>query len=188
MIYLLTTDLSPETQEFIAWLYRTHAKLMYATALKYVPDKMAAEDVVHDSLIKLIRYATLLQTLEDAPLAGYIITAVRNTAINWMKAQKVREKHTGASLEETEFRKKEELSVTLEDLAILSEQKNELKHALDKLSETDRLLLEGKYIWLYSDAELAHLIGCKPNSIRMKLTRARRRAFQIMKEMEESLK
>ena len=33
-----------------------------------------------------------------------------------------------------------------------------------------------------SDAELAEEFGCSPDSIRMKLTRARRRALEIMRE------
>ena len=36
----------------------------------------------------------------------------------------------------------------------------------------------------YKDAELADMLGCKKDSIRMKLTRARRRAFQLMTEEE----
>ena len=48
----------------------------------------------------------------------------------------------------------------------------------------DRLLLEGKYILGYTDAELADMLGCKKSSVRMKLTRARRRAFQLMTEEE----
>ena len=40
------------------------------------------------------------------------------------------------------------------------------------------------YMEDYKDAELADMLGCKKNSIRMKLTRARRRAFQLMTEEE----
>ena len=38
----------------------------------------------------------------------------------------------------------------------------------------------------YTDEELAEQLGCKASSIRMKLTRARRKAFQILKEKEVS--
>lgn len=44
--------------------------------------------------------------------------------------------------------------------------------------------MEGKYILGYTDAELADMLGCKKSSVRMKLTRARRRAFQLMTEEE----
>lgn len=53
-----------------------------------------------------------------------------------------------------------------------------------RLPEDDRVLLEGKYILGYSDQELAEEIGCQANSIRVKLTRARRRALAIIQEQE----
>ena len=62
------------------------------------------------------------------------------------------------------------------------EKYNELEAILDLLSETDNLILTGKYFLDYSDAELAAFIGCKPSSIRMMLTRARRNALNLIKE------
>ena len=52
------------------------------------------------------------------------------------------------------------------------------------LSENDQLLLEGKYLLGYTDTELASLLKCKVGSIRMKLTRARRKALKLIVEMK----
>ena len=60
------------------------------------------------------------------------------------------------------------------------EEKELLVQIWGSLSEEDRLLLEGKYILGYHDDELATMLGCRKDSVRMKLTRARRRAFQRM--------
>ena len=51
-----------------------------------------------------------------------------------------------------------------------------------RLTEEEQLLLEGKYILGYEDGELAGMLGCKKDSVRMKLTRARRRALRLMLE------
>ena len=59
-----------------------------------------------------------------------------------------------------------------------------LKFLWPRLSEEDRILLEGKYVWGQSDKELAEILHCKPSSIRMKLTRARRRALNNLSEKE----
>ena len=45
-----------------------------------------------------------------------------------------------------------------------------------------KILLEGKYILGLSDEELAAEFDCSPNSIRMKLTRARRQVIKLVKE------
>lgn len=58
----------------------------------------------------------------------------------------------------------------------------EVLHLMEKLSLEDRLLLRGKYIEGKSAQELAEMLGCKPDSIRMKMLRARRRAFHILQE------
>ena len=66
----------------------------------------------------------------------------------------------------------------------LEEQKDRLMKIWSKRPDEDQLLWEGKYMLGYKDAELADMLGCKKDSIRMKLTRARRRAFQLMTEEE----
>ena len=73
---------------------------------------------------------------------------------------------------------------SLDERIMLAEQKECLMQIWSSLPEEDRLLLEGKYILGYTDAELADMLGCKKSSVRMKLTRARRRAFQLMTEEE----
>ena len=62
-----------------------------------------------------------------------------------------------------------------------AERGKRLADALRRLAETDRILLEGKYLLEYSDETLAKQLGCRPASVRAKLTRARRRAFQLLK-------
>lgn len=46
--------------------------------------------------------------------------------------------------------------------------------------ENTRWLLEARYILDYSDGELARELGVKPDSVRMALTRARRKARRLM--------
>ena len=59
------------------------------------------------------------------------------------------------------------------------------RQGLEHMEPQERALLEGKYILAQSDKELAADFKCKPDSIRMKLTRARRKLLDIMKRSEE---
>lgn len=61
------------------------------------------------------------------------------------------------------------------------ELREQLAAVLEEISNDDRVLLEGKYILQYSDETLAMVLNCKVSSIRMKLTRARRRALKLIK-------
>ena len=73
---------------------------------------------------------------------------------------------------------------SLDEQVSLSELKARLSALWPRFSEEEQILLEGKYILGYTDQELALQVECKPASIRMKLTRARRRALQILTEGE----
>ena len=63
---------------------------------------------------------------------------------------------------------------------MLVEDKERLYRIWDQLTQEEQLLLSGKYILEYSDAELAGQLGCGPASVRMKLTRVRRKARKLM--------
>ena len=53
-----------------------------------------------------------------------------------------------------------------------------------QLSTQDKILLESKYILGYNDNEIGKLLGCKASSVRMYLTRARRRAVELISEVK----
>lgn len=64
----------------------------------------------------------------------------------------------------------------------MSERRAEFIEIWDSLPDDTKILLEGKYILGLSDEELATEFDCSPDSIRMKLTRARRLALEKIKE------
>ena len=55
---------------------------------------------------------------------------------------------------------------------------------MKQLSEEERILLDGRYLLGLSDEEVAEMVRCKPSSVRMKLTRVRRKVFAMMKQRE----
>ena len=71
---------------------------------------------------------------------------------------------------------------TLDDLLLASEAAEQFWAVWLQLSSEDRLLLEGKYLLGQKDEALAAILKCKPSSIRMKRTRARRRAAKLLSE------
>ena len=71
---------------------------------------------------------------------------------------------------------------TPEEFLIIDESRGEFHEAFNKLSSKDKDVLVGKYVLGLTDKELAEMNGCKPNSIRMVLTRARRRALEEIKK------
>ena len=168
-------------QEFMLWLYESYHRLMFATAKKYIADNAACEDIIQDSLLNLIKKVPVLRTYERCILPSYIVSTVRNTAINYLKRKGVKEKHI-VTYDEDLVETVAGDALPLDVLMELAERRDALVAVWPELPEEDRLLLEGKYILGQTDAELAGLLGCKADSVRMKLTRARRNALKKMVE------
>ncbi|WP_312612245.1 sigma-70 family RNA polymerase sigma factor [Oscillibacter sp.] len=169
-------------QDFIDKFSRDYERLMFFTVKKYTSNLSDQEDIVQDALIKLMNKVSVIRPLPCYILAGYVVSTIRNTAINYLKRQRRRQSRCG-SLEDEAFVAGE--SPSLDELLILAEQRERLSERWNDLSEKDRILLEGKYIFDCTDEELAIRLNCKASNIRMRLSRARRRAMKLLIEREE---
>lgn len=85
---ILSTMTDPNDREFIHNLYVNNEKLLLSIALKIVPSLHDAEEVVQESLLKLIGKVATLQKLECCTLTAYVVLTVRNTAFNYMNKLK----------------------------------------------------------------------------------------------------
>lgn len=162
-------------------LYSDFEKLLFATAYKYTSDREVAEDIVQETLLNLCQKVNTIKSMQRIVLAAYIRTSVRNVAINMLKCQS----HDADHRTDGHHADPETLqSSSLEEAMLLVRYKDLLSKIWPRLLREEQVLLEGKYILGYSDRELSEITGCKANSVRMKLTRARRHAFAIIVEQE----
>lgn len=168
----------PNDRSYMLWLYEKFGALMLATAKQFVSDQSDCEDIIQDALISLLKKVHTLRNLRNCVLTSYIVATVRNTAINHLKQQNVEIEHT-ISIEDY-FPEVESKAPSLDDMVILIERKAQLSKIWCMLPEKHRILLEGRYILGIPDEELAKQLHCKPSSVRMKLTRARRAALQLL--------
>ncbi len=180
MLTLIMTIPEPsEDQLFLEELYRDYRRLLYWEAQKYLENPQDQEDVVHDSLVSLIQKIEKLRQLNRAERAGYLSATVRNTAYNHLKREKCYREKTG--LPEPRFL---QADCEAEDIVNRLDDRDFLLALGQKLTPEERLLLEGRYLLEKNDKELAGLLNCKPESVRMKLTRLRRSLRVYQQEME----
>jgi len=182
---ILTTseNIYLEDQEFVLSLYEQFRKIMLHTAKKYVSNDSIVEDLVQDALVKLIQKISTLRKLSNRALSTYIVFTVRNISINYLKRQQIANKHhSGKGIDDETGFENNNLTPSAEEIVLIDERKGEFHKEFAKLSEKDRDILMGKYLLGLTDKELAAQHGCKPESIRMILTRARRNALAAMKK------
>ena len=66
-------------------LYDRYAPSLLAVCLRYVGNRQDAEDVLHDSFIKIIRKIATFRKRETGSLGGWMRTIVVNTALNFLR-------------------------------------------------------------------------------------------------------
>ena len=62
-------------------------------AYSYMKSREDAEDIVQDSVVNLIRKVATIRAMKRQVLAAYIISTVRNTSINRLKAIEYEREH-----------------------------------------------------------------------------------------------
>lgn len=169
-----------EDRDLLFQIYTRYERLMYATAGRYTTLQQEKEDIVQDALVKMVSCVERLRQLDGCALTSFVVILTRNTAVNHVKHLGVIHKHrTCDGWDSDTIPVLPALSV--EDMIALSEIRDCLNRVWPLLPGDDCLLLEGRYLLGLNDAELAELVGCKPDSVRMKLSRARRNAMAEMK-------
>lgn len=183
LMFILSATSDSDEQQFMISLYEEYYRLMFSTTRKYISDYYAAEDIVQESLMNLLKNIHKIMSLERCNLAAYVVCTVRNTAINHLKKERTKKKHIvfnpveGSDAEISSAPSVEELLLLKEDLHTLSS-------VMNQLNEEERVLLDGRYLLGLSDEEIAEIIQCKPSSVRMKLTRVRKKVLTMMKQSE----
>jgi len=168
-----TRPLCKEDRAFFQSFYEEYKGFLFYIANQYVPGASDCEDIVQDSILRLMANVERLKTLNPGTAAKYIALTVRSAYLDAEK-RKSRQQEIPTEDSVLELLLEQDPSPSHQpDNAILAELK-------ESLSKKDWMVLEGKYILGYSQEELGHLIGVAPDSIRMILHRARGKARTIL--------
>ena len=166
---------------FMQEIYQQNERLMYAVALRYTSDKQDCEDIVHDAVVRLCKNIAKMRTLTNSALRAYILYAVRNTAINFRKHQATINRYNQQLSDDSQGKEQDRPESIIERIEELKEKRASLTKVWTQLTEVERELLYRKYVLEQTTEELAEIFQCSKDSIRMRLSRVRRRALALMK-------
>ena len=158
-------------RDFMEALYASYKQLIYSEIRKLVRNDWDAEDIQQIVVINLIRKIPLLRTLSRTQLINYIITTSRNAALNHMRDNQRRAREFSFDESSDPL----DAAYELDDTLLSFETSESISHAWRALDERSRRLLELKYILERPDEEIARELGVSASSVRMLLTRARRK-------------
>ena len=168
-----------EDREFILLIYNKYHRLIYKKIYDKIKSSKDVEDLVNDTFIRLIEKVDILKTLGERELLYYIVHTSTHIAIDYIKRCCVQRKYTYYGNQDDIH---DELAELPEVEYTYDERLEDLAEAITKLPEKDYNLLITKYFFNKTDNEIAATLGIHVNSVRQTLTRARRKAMQLMEK------
>ena len=158
---------------FLAAFYEQYRGYLYYTARKFTDSPQDQEDIIQDTMVRLLRNEENLRQLRGNQAATYLYLTVRSVFTD--RQSRVREQAAEDQVLELaqvsrEADQSEDGLNAKWDAQILKQQ----------LPQRDWQMLELKYIAGYSDQEIAAEMGCNAGSVRTLLSRVRRRAKSLL--------
>ena len=161
-----------DDREFMTGLYKQYQRLMYREILKIVQETWDVDDIMQSLLVKLIDRIALLKTLDRQRLIDYLVTAARNTALNFRRDNKTKYFE--------ELTDEQPSPEDTEDTLIRKEDLYRLADVWNTLDEKTQYLLRARYILNKSGKEIAADLKMSPDNVRMAIVRAKRKAKKAM--------
>jgi RNA polymerase sigma factor (sigma-70 family) len=148
-------------------LVRRYQQLAFRTAYLITGDAAEAEDAAQTAFIKA--YAALDRFRAGAPFRPWLLTIVANEARN---RRAVTRRRPALALSAVVDRPAGETISSPEAAALAADQRRRLLEALNSLSDEDRAVIAYRYFLDLSESEMAALLGCRPGTVKSRLSRA----------------
>lgn len=167
----------PEDTDMITEFFMKYKMLLYNEAWKYLSLQEDVEDIVYEALTRIITNEHTFSTLAPLQQIQYAKVAIRNLSFAHLKRSSY---FTMVPFEDVDVY----LPIAENDMPEhIVEQRllqKKVRQLWSQMPAEDCLLLEQKYILEWTDKELASALGIKPQSVRMRLTRAKRRIVNLL--------
>ena len=150
-----------------AELVQRYGEHAFRTAYLITGDAGEAEDAAQTGFVKA--FYALARFRSGAPFRPWLLQIVANEARNRRTAT---HRHPAISLSTLIEEPPDHAEHSPEHLALASEQRETLVEAINRLREEDRVVLAYRYFLELSEAEMAGALGCRPGTVKSRLSRA----------------
>lgn len=178
MLMLLMNIEDEQARNKVEEIYRQYRKLLYYTAYSVLKDYHEAEDVVQSAIIKICEHLDKINDIQCNKTKGFLVIIVRNLAINLYNQKKRR---ADVDMDKIDTLIKSEGDWNPEQYMIKLENAEWVARKLAQINPeyADALVL--RYTYQFSIDEIALLLNMTENNVRVKLHRARKALYDLMK-------
>ena len=138
---------------------------LFRMALKMLRDESEAKDVVQEIMLKLWIMRSRLS--EYRSIEALAVKICKNICINKIKTYRQSSNET--------FENMQASALTPDEKAETSDSIETVSKIIERLPETQRLVIRLRDVEGYQSEEIAEIIGCTESAVRMNLSRARKK-------------
>lgn len=171
--------LDAEEKKFFREIYENYKDEMFYTAYVILENVQDTEDILQEAFIALL--CNMDKMKENSPQKNwnYIVTIVKNKAINLYNKNKRR---TDRELPLTEELVGDIIDESFDITILTIEQRKFVMKLLKEVNESYQDVLLLRYYHEMSSVEIGRLLGKEPDAVRHMIWRAKRSVQKVMKE------
>ncbi|OJF77110.1 MAG: RNA polymerase subunit sigma-24 [Treponema sp. CETP13] len=156
-------------------IYNATFQLLFKVSYRIVNDDDAAEDLVHDSMIKMHEKEMCFPSVDEAKY--WLICVVKNASLNYAK-RKTREKHAYERVLKEESKKVESGETAL----LKKETRKKTVVALNKLPVNLKMVLVLREYAELNYKEIGRVMGISEGNVKVRVFRARAQLSKLIGE------
>lgn len=175
MIFLMMLDTPEDKRKFVI-LYEKYRYLMQTVAMDVLHDRFGAEDAVHNAFINLIMHMDDIGEPESLQTKRYLITVVKNAAVDLYRKKNVQVKRE-VYMDELD---EEDIPAAYMETDL----ENDVLDILKNLPAKYRDIFLLKYSSHLENNEIARLCGIQEGTVRQRISRGKVLIEKALKELE----
>lgn len=171
MISFYLSAVSESVRDKVTFIYNEFYGVMCHVASQYVDDRYDIEDIVHDSMLKIIDHLDKISIDDSSKMKAFCTVIVKHKAIDFLRTRN----NQNISIEEEEIMISEEtnpLNIIVDD-----EIHQKLLKAIDSLNDTYKEVCILKYVHGLKEREIASVLDLPPKTVNVRIFRGK----QILK-------
>lgn len=171
---LIENDYDKDKLEYI---YKKYYSLMLAVAIDKLKSKEAAEDIVHDSILRIIKHLDKVDIHNDYKTKSFVCTIVTHLAID-ISRHNTSFQPENIDAVEYMLESKEPLPI---DYLISEEGYAQLIGYISSLGDTYRTVCQLKYINGLKESQIAEFLDLPPKTVNVRIFWARQQLIKMIK-------
>lgn len=178
MIFYLSLINSQDDQDKFTQLYNKYKNTMLYVANSILNNQYLAEDVVHESFIKIISILDKINDINCSKTKSLIVIIVKHKSIDFIRKE---DKNVKIPIDDYENYISDNSEQPL-DKIINQQDYEKLIECIGNLNEKYKVVLELKYIHGYSDVEIANILDLTQKNVNMRVYRAKQKLKNMLSE------